>query len=544
MLGRTLSHIAAQNDMKNKATFTILAALAISSMPFVTACDGSSTIVGIHMTNPETITVCYGNFSYEGIGVTVDFRNGDHTEIPLTEDMVPEVERLKFFKIGEQNIEIVYRGRFTTTMPVTVTLNQFKDSYALVGYECVYDGVPHAVGLNQELPEGAVIAYPYGNVFTNAGVYEVVGVMSKNGYESKTLTTTLTIHPAERDASGIVFEDTTVVYNGEMRSITATNVPEGVEVTYDAYDYEQAIRINKVVNAGKYRIVAHFNDTSTNYVKIPDKEAILTIEKADYDISDIKLPDAVKEYDGQDYVAQITNKGRLPTGVTVDYVYYDEQGKKVTSNAKVGYYTIVASFTGGDLANYNPIEPLQAQLSVLKRVIKIKDKVTFEGKTVNFDENVTHSLAVIGTLPDTVKVTYENNDKVYAGEYEVKAKFSAVSENETVDLEELTAYLVINRVRRSVPMYNEATGAYDRPFAASDIKIKDGVVTIAGYQTDVFKLTSVVFSDLLTNETVAPENLVSGTTYKYIVTFDYIDTDIGSSVILSQESDNITYVAE
>ena len=39
--------------------------------------------------------------------------------------------------------------------------------------------------MNEELPEGAKIEYPYGNTFTAAVVYEVVGVITKSGYESK-----------------------------------------------------------------------------------------------------------------------------------------------------------------------------------------------------------------------------------------------------------------------------------------------------------------------------------------------------------------------
>ena len=195
------------------------------------------------MTNPETIDVPYGNFSYEGINVTVDFADGSTKDIPLKEDMISVVERLKFFKMGKQDVEVNYRSKYFTTMPINVVFNKFKETYALIGYECVYDGLPHYVTLNQELPEGATITYPYGNMFINAGTYEIVGVMSKDGYETKTLTTTLTIHQAERDADGIVFEDTTLIYNGEMRTIEATNVPEGVEVTYSTYDYNYNVPI-------------------------------------------------------------------------------------------------------------------------------------------------------------------------------------------------------------------------------------------------------------------------------------------------------------
>ena len=531
----------ATRSFRQKATLPLLVVLLLGMLFILGGCRSSSYITGIRMSNPETVSVFYGNFSYEGVSVTVDFSDGSNKEIPLEEEMIPEVERLKFFKMGEHQIQVVYRNKFTTTMPINVVFNQFKDSYALNGYECVYDGKPHSVTLNQELPEGATITYPRGNIFINAGTYEVVGVLEKNGYESKTLTTTLTIHAAERDATDLKFEDLTVVYDGEMHSIEAQNVPEGVEATYDIYDFEHGIRINKAVNAGKYRIVAHFVDSSPNYAKIADREAVLTIEKARYDVSQITLPDAQKEYDGLEYQASITNKDLLPTGITVDYFYKNAKGEVVKSNAPVGTYTIIAQFVGGALDNYHPIEPLTATLVVAKRVIKISDKVYFDSKTVNFDENQTHSLVVTG-LPEGVEVAYENNDKVYAGEYEVIAHFTAVSENETVDVPEMSAYLIINRVRRSVKVLNEATGEYDKEFGSENIVIKDGVASVKDLDEETFAVVSIAFFDISTFDRVEPADMVVDTMYNYRITFEYVDERMNGSVILSDATDTFTYL--
>ena len=493
------------------------------------------------MTNPETIDVPYGNFSYEGINVTVDFADGSTKDIPLKEDMISVVERLKFFKMGKQDVEVNYRSKYFTTMPINVVFNKFKETYALIGYECVYDGLPHYVTLNQELPEGATITYPYGNMFINAGTYEIVGVMSKDGYETKTLTTTLTIHQAERDADGIVFEDTTLVYNGEMRTIEATNVPEGVEVTYSTYDYNYNVPINKVVNAGKYRIVAHFEDVSTNYKKIPDKEAILTIEKANYDLSNVSLEDVTKEYDGLEYSAKIKNEDALPMGITPVYTYLKEDGTPATSNAPAGKYIIVCSFAGADTINYNDIENLTANLTVSKRVIKIKDLISFESLVTNFDEKF-HSIEITPALPNGVEVTYENNNHKYAGEYEVKAKFKAVNENETVDVEELTAFIIINKVRRAVYVYNDATEEYDKEFSANNISIEDNKIVVSGYDKTVFRVSSANFYKMSDGSVIDPSELVNNTTYQYVIIFEYLDENMNDSVILAQESDNFTYI--
>ena len=540
--------------MKRKISFFSSLLLALTSLFFMSGCGGSPNIVGIHMASAEVIDVPCGNFSYEGINVGVDFADGSVKEIPLSEEMISEVERLKFFKVGKQDVNVGYRSKYFTKMPINVVLNQFKNNYELIGYECVYDGLPHYVSLNEELPEGATITYPYGNMFTNAGSYEIVGVISMDGYESKTLTTTLTIHQAEKDASGIVFEDTTLVYNGEIRTIEATGVPEGVAVTYEAFEYDRDIRINKVVNAGKYRIVAHFTDTSPNYKKIPDKEAILTIQKADYDVSTIALNNVERVYDGSTYDAKIEHESDLPMGVTPKYSYLNEQGEKVASNAAAGTYTIVCDFVGGDINNYNDIPSLQATLTVKPRTINVSDAVTFESKVVNFDEKE-QSLAISGTLPQGVEVTYQNNNKVYAGEYEVKAKFSATNPNEIVDKDEMTAYLVINQIRRAVQVYNEETEAYDKPFSAENIAVKDGNFVVSGFDPSMFGVKSIsVYAlknykkgdvDVKVGDKVDVDLLVDGDTYQYVVVFEYVGDYIpmSDSVILSNESDNFTYVA-
>lgn len=540
--------------MKRTITFLSSLLLAITSFFFMTGCGVGASIVGIHMSSSEVIDVPCGNFSYEGINVSVDFADGTIKEIPLAEDMISEVERLKFFKVGKQDVSVGYRNKFFTTMAVNVLLNQFQNSYELIGYECVYDGLPHYVTLNEELPEGAEITYPYGNMFTNAGTYEIVGVIAKDGYESKTVSTTLTIHQAEKDADGIVFEDATLIYNGEIRTIEATNVPEGVAVTYDAYEYDRDIRINKVVNAGKYRIVAHFTDESANYKKIPDKQAILTIKKADYDLSTIELKDVERVYDGSPYEAKIEHEADLPMGVTPRYSYLNEKGEKVNSNAGAGIYTIVCDFVGGDINNYNDIPSLKATLTVKQKTINLSNVVAFESKVVNFDEQ-THTLAISGKLPEGVEVTYENNDKIYAGEYEVKAKFSATNPNETVDVKDMTAYLVINQVRRSVKSYNEETEAYDKDFGEKNISIKDGKAVVSGIDEKMFGVKSISFTSLKNykvgdveigiGDKVEVNQMIDGDTYQYVVVFEYVGdyAAMNDSVIISNESDNFTYKA-
>lgn len=435
--------------MKKKTLIMVLVLFAVTFVSaLVCGCSHFVVIDGITMKDAQTVEITIGDFSYDDKKVIVHYRGGEQKEIDLTEEMIPVPERLKFYKIGEQEVKVVYNGRYATTFKVNVLRKEFEDVYQLNGYVCTYDGNPHRVELNRELPEGASIDYKYGNTFTNAGTYNIVGVISKDGYVSKTLTTQLVIEKATYDLSEMVFENATAVYDGNIKTIEATNIPEGVNVTYEVYDGD--IRINNSINAGEYRIVAKFEVTDNNFNSISRKSATLTINKADYDMSRVHLNDYTKVYDGAEYTPAISSDSVLPQGVSVSYGVYQGENR-VASNAKAGEYTIVASFKGNTL-NYNAIENMAATLTVNKRIISIGNKIQFDDATVNFDRQV-HSLAVRGDIPPGVTLSYENNNQIYAGDYEVIAKFSAVSDNETVDVEELRAYLIINTVRESVKIY-------------------------------------------------------------------------------------------
>ena len=569
--------------MKQRTKLIQVALLAMSSFSFLAGCTSGNEVVGIKMADTETISVYYGNFSSNGIKVDVQLRNGTTRTIDLTDDMISDVERLKFFKMGEQEIEVNYREKFTTTMPVNVILNQFPDSYKLVGYECVYDGNPHVVTLNQELPEGATITYPTGNIFTNAGEYKVTGVISKKGYESKTLEATLTIDKAEHDSSGITFSDVTVIYDGETHTIEAQNIPEGIKVEYQYFDLDGEYEVPKINNAGKYKIVASFIDSSTNYKKIPDKEAILTIERARYDARGVEFHDHTKTFDGQSYLAQnsISGLDTLPGNIreSVSYTYLNEAGDEVLSNKDVGTYTMVAHFGGIDELNYYPIEDMTATLKVGQEVVSIKDLVAFNGINAEFDPehpNVTYSLKITdptdpekeAKLPTGVKVEYINNEQVYAGEHEVKAVFTCEDPNKTPDVTELVAYIVINRGRDSVKFMDEE-GEYTQAFSFDKyVKINGTQASVFGFDPAVYRLkpkeititeidpttqkeiektitVTIAFFDSDDNY-VAPENLQvyseeNPVGYTYVVGFEYIDENMNNSVLLSEETDGFKY---
>lgn len=80
-------------------------------------------------------------------------------------------------------------------------------------------------------------------------------------------------------------------------------------------------------------------------------------------------------------------------------------------------------------------------------------QITFESKSFEYD-GTAKSLEINGALPEGVSVSYENNNQVEVGEYEVIAKFIGSSEYKPIP--QMTATLTI--VKRSVASLPDLTG--------------------------------------------------------------------------------------
>jgi len=530
--------------MKSKHyIFKILSTLSLVLIFILAGCRGKGAIDRIEMNTKEAIEVKAGDFSYDGLKVLVIYTNGEVSEVNLTENMIPEEERLNFYKMGEHDVLVKY-GRHTTTLKINVVSHDFDDIYKLEGYTCVYDGQPHKVEINYEVPEGATVDYPYGNTFTNAGEYEVVAVISKDGYEAKTLKTKLIIEKAKIDLSKVVFLNKICEYNGEPKTIEATNLPQGVSVDYEIWNEDETIKLNNAVNAGNYVIVAKFSAKDENYDQTSTMKARLTITKTKYDMSNVILSDYVKEYDGQEYVASFDRQSVIPNGVEASFKYYNSKGEEVTSTSNAGEYKIVASFKSNNL-NYESIAPMEAKLVVTKKQVNIDGVITFNSKTVNFNRE-SHSLEISGKLPQNVSVTYENNNQIAAGEYKVVAKFSDSNPNEELDINELVAYLIINKIREAPQVYDDS--GEKRTIEAKDLKLivdqetGNKKIEIAGFIEDEYVIKKIQYLDFNTKQEVKDvSEFADGKKYDYTINFAFIDEIENSSVILAPASGTVSY---
>ena len=519
---------------------------------FLAGCAGYRSIDRIEMKNTETIEVVSGNFIYEDVKIIVVYSGGDTREVTITQDMIPDTDKLNFYKIGEHEIRVIYNERYLTTMKINVVKDTFDDVYKLEDLTCDYDGQTHKIEINYELPEGATVEYPYGNSFTNAGVYDVVAVISKSGYESLRLEAKLTINKAKYDLSNVKFENQTFEYDGTAKNeeVKATNLPEGVNVEYDIYNADKSVRLKNAVDAGTYVMVAKFSSTDENYDQMSTMEATLTINKSTYDMSTVSIEDATKEYDGKPFQPKLADQSTLPQGVTTKYRFYNSEGAEVESCINAGEYKVVASFEGNSV-NYNEIEPLEAKLTITKKQVKLDGVVSFNSSTYNFDRQV-HSLVVEGKIPENISITYENNDQTAAGEYKVVAIFTDSNPNEEIDIKRLEAYLIINRISEGIQVSTDEEGKTrslepDDLILTVDQMTGNKEISIKGFIEDKYEISSIVFTTQPDSKN--PEGIVIDDinklsdkvkyNYKIVATFkDQVEND---SVSLSPATGTVSY---
>lgn len=157
--------------------------------------------------------------------------------------------------------------------------------------------------------------------------------------------------------SGVVFEGKEVTYNGEVHSLYIKgDLPEGVTVNYEN---------NTNVNAGTYTVTAKFTGDSVLYNPIPAKTATLIIDKAEYNMSDVRFIDSEKTYTGERIMLNVS--GTLPGGVSVRY--YNADGTTFVGKADVGVYPVIAKFSG-DTKNYKSMSDMTAVLNILPKRLK------------------------------------------------------------------------------------------------------------------------------------------------------------------------------
>lgn len=466
-----------------KTRIILICTLAIAIACVILAgCSKTEKITSIDLKDYDTesaIEIQIGKFDYSAHTLVVNYDSGSVVEVALSEDMISELDRLKFYQPGDHTITISHGGK-SCEVKISVKRNTFGELRFPENTVFTYDGSEHKVEIEGDIPTGATVSYIGGNSFINAGNYDVTAVITCNGYVTEKITTTVTVAPAKYDMSNVKFEAKEVVFDGKSHSIEISGqLPEGVAAPQY---YINGNPTAGVSDAGVYRVSAVFANKDPNYETIPNMEATLTILPAQYDMGDLDLVfkddngselwSPWKQYDGSAVTFDLRGTADLKNKVSVSYTVYNENEEVIsrsntdTGIKNAGIYTVKAEFLLLDNKNYTEIEPKTYTFEISKAEFDTSG-IVFESKLIKYSGEKNSLAATIPVTVDITKfdVSYEyyfsgedeviqqdgkNADGVYgAGEYTVRAVFK-VKDSNYEEIPPMEAKLVVEKKEISV----------------------------------------------------------------------------------------------
>ena len=334
-----------------KKWFIALCVILVAALVLTACVDGSESTDGSGSTNElKKITgVTFGD-------VTANYDGKEH--VVEISGMLPEGATVTDTNnkgteegVYKATAKIECDGYETLTLTATLTIVGKDELKKITGVTfgdvtVNYDGKEHAVEISGTLPEGATVTYT-NNKGTEEGVYKATAKIECEGYETLTLTATLTIigkDPSLPDIEGVELKDASFVYDGTEKSLAVTGtLPQGATVVYEG---------NGRTDAGVYNVTATVECDGYNTLVLTAK---LTVNKANFAAGSITFTGASFEYDAKAH--KITVTGNIPAGATVTYSGGEDGSNGATSP---GEYTITAAISS---KNYNTLT-LQAVLRI------------------------------------------------------------------------------------------------------------------------------------------------------------------------------------
>ena len=297
------------------------------------------------------------------------------------------------------------------------------------------------------------------------------------------MTATLTINKATYDMSKVVFADKSVAYDGNAHSLEATNLPDGVMVTYIG---------NNQTNVGTYTVLAVFSGDSANYNPIANMTATLTVTQNK--VLGVTFDSHTVTYDGAAH--SLTIEGNLPHGIAVVY--------EGNSQTNAGTYTVTAKFVGSN-PNFEQLPDMTATLTIEKRELQIEFVGEQTAAYTGYAQKPLTARATNLCGSDTVAIdiTYDG-DVVDAGTYVATATVDSDNYKLTANN---TCTFTITRATHKVTF--RQNGQPDKVYNVLDLAdfaetIPD-VVAVTGYDVawEEKQLTRVT-EDVIVNAVITP----------------------------------------
>ena len=246
---------------------------------------------------------------------------------------------------------------------------------------------------NKTLVEGTDYTVEYKKNI-NVGIAEVI----IKGKENYTGTINKTFNIVEKNLSNV-----TVTINTENKIYTGGKIKtsilikDGNKTLVEGTDY--TVEYTNNVNVGTATVTIKGKG---NYIGTIIRT--FNIEKANYNLSNIRFLDLTATYDGKPHEIIATG---VPSGITVRY--------KNNGQVNVGRYEIIAEFTGNNI-NYNQIQSMKAILQINAKDIsetlisEITDK-TYTGKSLTQSFTITDGNTWLRNGMD-YKVEYSDNKNI------------------------------------------------------------------------------------------------------------------------------------
>lgn len=316
--------------MKKKGiTLISLLLLLLSVFCLFSAC-GKQGELTIKVSGGKEVYLA-SEFDISDYRLTITHTDGSVQEAVLSMNYIRESDKIKFQTVGTHTITVEYRTAVTT---FTVTIEGPDiTGVTFTDKEVTYSGKEFSIEPTG-IPDGATVKYAGSNTYVEAGVYTVNATVSKLGYKDLNLSATLTINKKVVEKPEADTER--YVYNGSEQRYNLSQS--------DFYTVANAVQ----TDAGEYKVTVSFLSVkSCEWVGGGSENLVydFTIEKADYDLSDLVFVDRTFVYDGQEHGVTVI-KG-LPDGVEA---VYEGNGK-----TEKGEYTVTLTFNVKDTKNYNEI---------------------------------------------------------------------------------------------------------------------------------------------------------------------------------------------
>ena len=252
----------------------------------------------------------------------------------------------------------------------------------------------------------------------------------------------LVIHKANIDFTNVgwdYYEPFT--YDGNDKEVKLTNLPAGVEVSYEN---------NKKIGAGTYNATATINFDETNYNIINNDTLVLTqqwtINKAQIDMWGVNWDYNSYEpftYNGNEREVKLTN---LPAGVEVNY----ENNKKIGAGTYNATATLIYDTNNYELSNVNFNETIEWTIN--KQQVNKPSKVS---SRLFYSDKEQTGVIYNAQDKDVLFTVSGNATAIKAGPY--SATFALIDTNNYEWNDETTTNVVIEWEIEKAPLYFSGT---------------------------------------------------------------------------------------